>query len=494
VELTPAARVPFNGKILLLGCGSVAQCTLPLLLRHVAAPAQITVMDFVDNRARIADAIAAGISYVIDRVEQHNLGEVLGRHLGAGDILIDLAWSIDACEILSWCHDNGVRYLNTSVELWDAYTDAELADPRERSLYVRHMDIRRMTAGWSSPGPTAVLEHGANPGMVSHFAKDALTTIATRALSDGLLTPERVAGVETALAGRSYNEVAMHLGVAVIHIAERDTQITDRPKQPGEFVNTWSVEGLYEEGIAPAELGWGTHERRMPDGAFVHQYGPSNQLALARMGMDTLVRSWTPLGEIHGMVIRHGEAFTISDHLTVWDGDRPRYRPTVHYAYCPTDSAIASVHELRMNHLVMPPRERHRILNNEIISGADAMGILLCGHPYRSWWTGSVLTIDEARALIPGQSATTVQVAVSVMSAIVWMIENPERGVVVPDDLDHERLLEIAKPYLGTYWSDAVDWSPLDNRAETELFGRFNRPTHRLGDDDETWQFTSFLV
>ena len=495
MEFTLLPRAPFTGRILMLGCGSVAQCTLPLLLRHVCRPEQITVMDFVDNRARISAEIAQGVTYVVDRVEPHNLGSVLGGVLGAGDILVDLAWNIDACEILQWCHDNGVRYLNTSVELWDAYTDAEFQDPRARSLYVRHMKVRQMAAGWKTPGPTAVLEHGANPGLVSHFTKDALATIGKRAVADGKLTGAAAEAVTEALHHGRYNDAAMHLGVKVIHVAERDTQVTDKPKQVGEFVNTWSVEGLYEEGIAPAELGWGTHERRMPEGAYVHQSGPSNQIALARMGMDTWVRSWTPLGEIHGMVVRHGEAFTISDHLTVWDAPSGQavYRPTVHYTYCPSDSAIASLHELRQNHLVMP--ERQRILNNEILpGGADAMGILLMGHPYTSWWTGSVLTIDEARKLVPGQSATTVQVGISVMSAIVWMIENPERGVCVPDDMDAERILELAMPYLGTYHSAPNDWTPLKNRAESDLFARFGPPTIRTNDPDETWQFTTFLV
>jgi homospermidine synthase len=105
-----------------------------------------------------------------------------------------------------------------------------------------------------------------------------------------------------------------------------------------------------------------------------------------------------------------------------------------------------------------------------------------------------VLTIDEARKLVPNQSATTVQVAASVMAATVWMIENPERGVLLPDDLDHERVLEVASRYFGTYVSEAVDWSPLDNRDESALFERFNPPTIRTDDPDEEWQFTTFLV
>lgn len=490
--LSPSA--PFAGRMLMLGCGSVAQCVLPLYVRHLGIPAnRITVMDFDDHRDRIAAELAAGVQYVEERITPENLGAVLGQYVTAGDVLIDLAWNIDCREILQWCHDHGVRYLNTSVELWDPYEDASRQDPRTRSLYVRHQDVARLVRSWGHRGPTAVLEHGANPGLVSHLTKRGLVSIANRALSDGRLAPAAVKASEDALASGQFNRLAHALGVKVIHIAERDTQITDRPKELDEFVNTWSVDGLYEEGVAPAELGWGTHEIRMPEGAYVHQYGPANQIALNRMGIDTLVRSWTPLGEIVGMVVRHGEAYTISDHLTVWEGDRPAYRPTVHYAYCPADVAWASLLELRARHLVM--QSRQRIMNNEILpGGADAMGVLLMGHPYRSWWTGSVLTIDEARGLLPGQSATTLQVAASILGATRWILAHPEEGVCVPDDLPWETVLADALPYLGRLHDEAADWGPLDQRPEVDLFGRYDRPRWRAGDPDEDWQFTSFLV
>lgn len=49
--------------------------------------------------------------------------------------------------------------------------------------------------------------------------------------------------------------MAQTLGVRVVHIAERDTQVGAQHKVPGEFVNTWSVEGFCGEGCQPAELG-----------------------------------------------------------------------------------------------------------------------------------------------------------------------------------------------------------------------------------------------
>ncbi len=310
----------FTGRMLILGCGSVSQCTLPLLVRELGIePHRITVLDMVDNRDRIAAEIEKGVQYVVDHINPENLGDVLGRHLGAGDICVDLAWNIDCNAIVQWCRDHGVRYLNTSVELWDPYDDAANIPPLDRTLYVRHMRLRRMIASWGdNKGPSAVVEHGANPGLVSHFTKQALTEIAHQVLHHGR-RPERRAAIEAALADDAFNVLAQQLGVKVIHVSERDTQISDRPKQVDEFVNTWSVEGFREEGVAPAEMGWGTHERRLPPNAYQHSgEGPGNQICLARMGINTWVSSWVPDCCIHGMVVRHGEAFTISDRLTVW--------------------------------------------------------------------------------------------------------------------------------------------------------------------------------
>src|SRR4051794_36606065 len=476
------------GRILVIGCGSVSQCTLPLLVKEIdIPPSNITVLDMVDNRDRIADVLGAGVRYEIGRITPENLGAELSRHLGAGDVCVDLAWNIDTCTILEWCRAHGVRYINTSTELWDPYEDAATTHPLDRTLYVRHMARRRMISRWGdNRGPSAVVEHGANPGLVSHFTKQALEEIGARAVSDGVAGDR--AGVEAALAEGRHNDLAHLLGVKVIHISERDTQITSQPKEVNEFVNTWSVEGFYEEGIAPAEIGWGTHEKRLPPLASQHAgEGPGNQICLAQMACKTWVRSWVPAGEITGMVIRHGEAFTICDHLTVWDGERPVYRPTVHYAYCPADVAVLSMHELEMRQFDL--QERQRIMGDEIITGQDQLGVLLMGHPYTAWWTGSLLSIEETRALVPHQNATTLQVAASVLGALRWMIGLPRGGVRVPDELPWRTVMGVAYPYLGTCWSGAVDWDPLRTRAN--FFDDYNG---RAYDRTDPWQFTNFVV
>ena len=125
----------FTRKILFVGYGAVAQCALPILLKYLKVPPKnVTVMDFEDRSAVLKEWTAKGLTFVRQRVTEENLGKVLGTYLGAGDLLIDLAWNIDCCELLQWCHDRGVLYVNTSVEVWDPYAGApNKPPPRERS-------------------------------------------------------------------------------------------------------------------------------------------------------------------------------------------------------------------------------------------------------------------------------------------------------------------------------------------------------------------------
>ena len=289
------------------------------------------------------------------------------------------------------------------------------------------MILRKQIARkWGSEkGSTAIVDHGANPGLVSHFTKKALIDIARKIIREKP-RDSRVKNLERFIAEKNFAKLAQITGVKVIHISERDTQVTDVPKRVNEFVNTWSIEGFYEEGVAPAEMGWGTHERKLPKDGYAHKTGPKNQICLGTLGMNTFVRSWVPCGEINGMVIRHGEAFSISDRLTVWKNGKAVYRPTVHYAYCPSDSALLSLHELRMRQYKM--QEKQRILSDDIIDGRDELGVLLMGHDFKSWWCGSLLDIHTARKLVPHQQATTLQVAASVVAAALWMIQNPRKG------------------------------------------------------------------
>jgi homospermidine synthase len=465
-------HVNFPGKIVFVGFGSIGQGVLPLILRHIGTSAQRITVVTAEDRGR-PEALAYGVKFIKAALTQENYRQILGPLIDAGDFLLNL--SVDVCSValIRFACERGAMYLDTCVEPWaGGYTNSSLS-VESRSNYTMRLEALALR-NERPRGPTAVLTHGANPGLVSHMVKQALLNIAA---DTGL-------AVKTPAAREDWARLAQSLGIKVMHIAERDTQVANVPKQPNEFVNTWSVDGFVSEGAQPAELGWGTHEKHFPSDGGRHSAGSGCAIYLRRPGASTRVRTWTPAaGYFHGFLITHSEAISLADYYTVSEGDRIVYRPTSHYAYHPSDNAVLSVHELagRNWHI----QDRKRIMLDEITAGIDELGVLLAGHGKNAYWYGSQLSIDEARRLAPYNSATSLQVTSAALAGMIWAIEHPDCGIVEPDEMDYERPLSICRPYLGNMVGKYTDWTPLHQRGE--LFAEDL-------DTSDPWQFKNVRV
>src|SRR5215471_7462475 len=395
-------HVAFAGRLVIIGFGSIGQGVLPLLLRHIEInPALITIIT-AEPRGRDV-AAENGVRFIQTALTRSNYRCLLERALGRGDFLLNVSVDVSSVALIELCQERGALYLDTCIEPWPGgYTDPNLP-PSARSNYaLRESALARRNR--NPGGPTAVLTHGANPGLVSHFVKQALIDLARDA---GL-------GGTTPATRPEWAGLAETLGLRVIHIAERDTQVSTVPKEPGEFVNTWSIDGFISEGSQPAELGWGTHERHFPPDGRRHDFGCGAAIYLLRPGAATRVRSWTPLeGPYHGFLITHGESISIADYLTLRDGDRVRSRPTCHYAYHPCDDAVLSLHEFAGKNWRL--QRIKRLMMVEITDGMDELGVLLMGPPGGVYWYGSRLTIAEARRAAPHNNATSLQVTAAVL-------------------------------------------------------------------------------
>lgn len=151
----------FKNKVLIIGYGSVAKCTIPILLRHIDIPYKnITIIDFVDKRKELQPWLKKGIKYFQERVTPININQLLSKYVSAGGLVIDLAWNIECIDMLNWCHDNKVLYINTSVEEWTR-TPAYNKSAFKKSLYYKQMQIREIVSKWNNGSMTAVLDHGA---------------------------------------------------------------------------------------------------------------------------------------------------------------------------------------------------------------------------------------------------------------------------------------------------------------------------------------------
>ncbi|CAG1019676.1 partial homospermidine synthase, partial [Burkholderiaceae bacterium] len=240
----------FDGQLVMLGYGSIGQGVLPLLLRYIEMrPEQILIIKPSANGLESANA--QGVPHLLAPLNENNYRHALEPRVGRGDFVLNLSVDVSSKALIEFCRERGALYLDTCIEPWaGAYTDAS-RPPGERTNYALRegvMALRRT----GERGPTAIVTHGANPGLVSHFVKRALLNLARD-------TGEATSAPPTSREG--WARLAQRLGVKVIHIAERDTQVGRERKAPGEFVNTWSCDGFVSEGRQPAELGWGSHER-----------------------------------------------------------------------------------------------------------------------------------------------------------------------------------------------------------------------------------------
>lgn len=474
---TKYVKVPEGKKLVILGFGAIGQGVLPLLFRHLdVTPSQIIVLsDKFDDKAR-AHAANYGVKLYTEKLTKGDYKPALQRHLASGDFLINLSVDVSSCALIEHCQENNVLYMDTCNEPWaGGYSDPNVS-AAERTNYAFREEALEFRKKFKKDGPTALITHGANPGMVSHFVKQALLNIAKDTNFAHSVPKTRAEWVQ----------LAEDLGIKTIHIAERDTQQSQSVvKHDNEFVNTWSIEGYVEEGKQPAELGWGTHEKHWPHDGVKHTTGCKAGIFLDRPGALTNVRTWTPAsGPFHGMLITHTEAISIADYFTKTnEKGEVTYRPTVHFAYHACDNAWMSMHQVAGREWVKHPEER--LMCDEISTGRDELGVLLMGHKKGAYWYGSDLTIERTRELVPNNNATSLQVCTGVITGVVYAYENPNKGVVEPEEIEHQRILEVGGIYLGNLHGKYTDWTPLHRR---------NLLFNEKIDKEDPWQFQNFRV
>ena len=469
-----------TGPIVMIGFGSIGRGTLPLIERHFKFDkSRMTVIDPRDtdrqaarrarHRLRPGSRDQEELQEAADAAADQGRGpgllrQSVGRHL--------------SLELMRLCRKLGVLYIDTVVEPWLGFYFDDKADNASRTNYAlretvreeKHEEARAARPPSPAAAPIPAWCRGSSSRRWSTSPTDLGLDFDEPAQDDR----------------EGWAKLMKKAGVKGIHIAERDTQRTKQPKPMNVFWNTWSVEGFISEGLQPAELGWGTHEKWMPKNGKKHKHGSKAAIYLEQPGANTRVRTWCPTpGAQYGFLVTHNEAISIADFFTVRDKKgKVSYRPTCHYAYHPCNDAVLSLHE--MFGAAGKAQPVHHVLDeNELVDGVDELGVLLYGHDKNAYWYGSQLSLEEARELAPYQNATGLQVTSAVLAGMVWALENPEAGIVEADEMDYRRCLEVQTPYLGPVKGYYTDWTPLEGRP-----GLFPEDL----DEKDPWQFRNILV
>src|SRR5271166_2460896 len=99
-------HVAFDGRLVMLGCGSIGQGVLPLILRHIDIPRDRITIVSGDPRGREV-AAENGVSFAVTPLTRDNFREVLTPLLGAGDFLLNLSVDVSSVALIAFCQQQG---------------------------------------------------------------------------------------------------------------------------------------------------------------------------------------------------------------------------------------------------------------------------------------------------------------------------------------------------------------------------------------------------
>ncbi len=465
--IVPSFKKDFSGPIIMIGFGSIGIATLPLIYRHLNLKSNsLTVISPDETNRSIAESY--GATFLHGALTEDNYISVLQTLLGDNQeraFIVNLSTEVSSKDLTIFASKNNAHYIDTVVEPWPGFYFNNNISKADQSNYALRESLHELKSELINT-PTAISCCGANPGMVSWFVKQALLNIAKDNNLDFTIPKTRI----------EWSRLMQELQIKGIHIAERDSQISKLEKKPGVFVNTWSAVGCIAECLQPAELGWGTNEKDLPNDGHQHNQGCKSSIYLDAPGGNVKVRTWTPTaGSHYGFLVTHNEAISISDYYTIKEEGKVVYRPTCHYSYRPIEATVESLDELFNKRNGKPHTEFKILTEGDIDSGSDQLGVLLFGNSKGAYWYGSTLSIDETRLLAPYQNATGLQVSSAVLTGIFYALNHPDEGLIETDNMEFSECLEIQKGYLGKLSGHYTNWSP---RNEIEI-----------PENDDPWEF-----
>lgn len=456
----------FKNKIVMIGCGAIGTALIPLLFKLIKFnPVNLTVIDMDSFRFdNINKFVNQGVNTLNVKLTKENTKTILidDLKLGQDDLIIDASYEINTNFMFQLCSKFGISYINSAVEVWK---DEPTLKPVDFTFYSRIKSIEDIDKKIPIKNNNFIISLGCNPGNVSIWTLYALDHINKKKFN---------------YQWNSYAELAEKMGLRVVHVSERDSQITSNPKKMGEYVNTWSSNSIswYDEAFSYLEISWGTHEKKIPEKANL-DLSNEYQYIIDGVGCENFAYSYTPINKnLIGMLIRHEECYTICRKLTLKDNTgKITYKPSSYYVYKSSDSAFASTQEVK--DLIGEYQENLRLMTSDIIEGRDELGCTLFFASGDIYWVGSLLDINEARLIYDNEynqsvNATILQVCAGYIGGIFYLLESIEkkvyRGFMTPEDLPVDKFMKWTKPLIGPFGVIQVkDWSIESQDKENPL-------------------------
>ena len=422
-----------NRRCVILGFGGVARPVCHIFATRYCMREYI----LVDKRRITDEEIKIFGNKRVSRLEfdikPEELFDTMCYILKDEDIVCDFFGCNETIDILHACHlKKGIIYVNASIEenILKPY-------PSQNALYQAFFEFKKKF----KPIFSGCIDAGANPGMITHFAILGIYSMAKEAIKNKIPDSDKI---QFYLKEKDLANLARIMQVNVIHISEwEQIEPNDENKFKGFVTNTWCIDSFHDEWFDNAEVSMGTHD--IKDLSQKNYYKiPMSEPPTVKCPFPLYMKTACPSGLFTGKVVRHPETIEISKIFSTEE-----HIPTVAFVYHPSRLPRQN---LENNDWEKLPCKLIDESTGGPLKGSETMGAMLISarKDINPRWFGSIVSCEQEREIGAKSNPTTLQVAAGIISHLLLALEEPEKGLRMPHEFDSEKILELAKPFLGT--------------------------------------------
>lgn len=478
--------IKFDGRILQFGFGAVGKSFYEKVSKEIKFNENNYFVLSKDKFEFDAFIDLGGIvsNFLVYDVTRDNFSSIFEKYLKEGDLLIDFADTVGTRDICKWCAENNIMYINTGEadwpDNWYSILNENLLKQDLRKKYEKNPDLNKYPI---------VLQHGDNPGLVSHFVKLGIESIVNKQYSKNK-------ELKKLLKENKFNEIAYKLELKTIHVNDIDLQIINDEFKSDKLFNTWCIDSFFFEMLSESTVNIGTHEKIDYEEKCKQIDLKEGFIEFNKMAADLKCNTYYPNGKFEGFLVPHEETITIAKSLELKENGKIIYRPTVAFIYSPCEFARKYLEKAKANTYPIPdpnkpqdtenadgktiirgyiyPEKYEIVYREKIKSGTEYVGVLLMGEKFNPVWVGNRVNLDFLYKNLKTsywQTPTITPVAMSALSAVCWMIKNKNKGgIYFPDDIkEYKYILKIAEKYISKTICKTFDRKQIEEELNLNL-------------------------
>jgi homospermidine synthase len=478
--------ITFKGRIVQFGFGAVGKSFYENIAKEICFD-EYKYFVITRNKDEYEAYINLGgiaSNFIVAEITRENYQSVFSQYLGKGDLLVDFADSVGTKDFCEWCAENNIMYINTGETDWPDHWYSIFSENEKKAalknVYNKQKDKNLYPI---------VLQHGNNPGLVSHFVKAGISYI----INSQFKKDKRLKHL---LKENRYNEAARLLGVKMIHVNDADLQEVKGDYKEDVLISPWCIDSFWFEMLSEATFNVGTHEQidyKEESNLYDSKKG---YFEFKQLAADKKCHTYYPGGAFDGFMVPHEETITIAKSLEVKEGDKVIYRPSVMFLYSPCKYARDYLEKAKVNEYPNPdldkpmdcenvdgksiirgrvyPKNWEILYPEKIESGTEYVGVLILGDRFKPVWVGNRIErtfLEKDKKKSFWQTPTITPVAMSALACVCWMLKNKDKGgIYFPDDImDYQYILKIAEKYISKTIYQTFTKEEIENSLQVNL-------------------------